>query len=127
MRRIKADDLKEIRRQMAMTNAIRGGKAAAEVTVHAGACGIAAGARDLTASILEEIRMLKTADILVTQADCPGLCEHEPLVTVERQGEQPVRYVKMDAQKIKRVIREHAVEGHPVNEWRLAQDKRQEV
>ncbi len=60
------------------------------------------------------------ADVLVTSTGCAGLCSMEPMMTVELQGAPPVKYVKLDPKKVRRVFAEHVVGGALVREWALA-------
>ena len=62
-----------------------------------GTCGIAAGAREVMAALLEEIEGQGVTDVLVTTSGCAGLCSREPMATVEVPGQAPVKYVEPDA------------------------------
>ena len=55
MPKLTIDDLKTLRDQTAGAIALRAGRPRAKVTVHMGTCGIAAGAREVMAALLEEI------------------------------------------------------------------------
>jgi len=91
------------------------------VTVHMGTCGIAAGARPVMSAMLKGIADGDVQDVILTSSGCAGLCSHEPMMTVEMQGQAPVKYVHMDAQKAERVFREHVMGGKPVVEWAFAE------
>ena len=84
-----------------------------------GTCGIAAGARPVLMSFLEEVQKRNLRDVTITQTGCIGVCRLEPMVEVTRPGEEKVTYVKMTAEKAKRVISEHIVNGKIVNEYTI--------
>ena len=85
-----------------------------------GTCGIAAGARDVMKALLEEIERSQLASVTTTTSGCAGLCSREPMATVELAGHAPVKYVDLDADKIRRIIKEHVVGGKIVDEYALA-------
>lgn len=89
------------------------------VVVGMATCGIAAGARPVLLTFLEEVKKRNLGDVTVSQTGCIGVCRLEPMVEVTRPGEEKVTYVKMTADKVKRVIAEHIVNGHVVNEYTI--------
>ena len=81
-------------------------------------CGIAAGARPVLASFVEEVaKEGLTEKVTVTQTGCIGICQYEPVVEVFEDGKDKVTYVKMTADKAKRVVAEHLKGGKPVEEY----------
>jgi NADP-reducing hydrogenase subunit HndB len=85
-----------------------------------GTCGIASGARKLMTAVLDEIEKKDIKDVIVTTSGCAGLCSREPMATVERLGEAPVKYVDLDAEKMKEIFSEHVLGGKPVEKYALA-------
>ena len=73
-------------------------------TVHMGTCGIASGAREVVNSVAEEVEKSGRTDIRLTTSGCIGVCEHEPLMTVESIGNEPILYGRLDAQKARNVF-----------------------
>ena len=67
MKKLKIGDLAKIRDKVRKTAVLRQGKARAKITVHMGTCGIAAGARSILSSLLEDIRKKKKA--LLSEAE----------------------------------------------------------
>lgn len=120
MKKLKIGDLEKIRDKARRTAILREGKARAKVTVHMGTCGIAAGARDVLTSLLKEIEARKIDDVIVTTSGCAGLCSREPMATVEISGKAPVKYVDLNADKIKKILQEHVMKGDVVDEYALA-------
>jgi len=82
-----------------------------KITVHMGTCGIAAGAREIMKTLLEEIARSGQSRIKVSAGGCIGKCPSEPNITVEIQNEKPVIYQKMDPAKMIRVFNEHLISG----------------
>ena len=80
-------------------------------------CGIAAGARPVLLSIIDEVKKLGLPDVSVVQTGCIGVCRLEPIVEVIRPGEEKVTYIKMTAEKAKRIVDEHVVQGKIVDEY----------
>lgn len=96
-----------------------GGPYKAKITVHMGTCGIAAGARKVMDALLEEIEGREIQDILLTNSGCAGLCSREPMATVELVGKPPVKYVDLDATKMKKIFEDHVLGGNIVAEYAI--------
>lgn len=96
---------------------------AARVLVGMATCGIAAGARPVLNAFVEEIaKRGLTNDITVTQTGCIGICQYEPVVEIF-DGDEKTTYVKMTADKAKRVVAEHLVKGNVVTEYTIGAAK----
>ncbi len=89
------------------------------VVVGMATCGIAAGARPVLLTFLEEVKNRKLGDVSVSQTGCIGVCRLEPMVEITRPGEEKVTYVNMTAEKVKRIIAEHVVNGQVVTEYTI--------
>ena len=89
------------------------------VVVGMATCGIAAGARPVMTSFLEEISKRNLNNVAVEQTGCIGLCRLEPIVEVFAPGQDKVTYVKMTPDKVARVVAEHIVNGQPVAEYTI--------
>jgi NADP-reducing hydrogenase subunit HndB len=89
------------------------------VVVGMATCGIAAGARPVLAGFLDEINKRGLKNITVTQTGCIGVCRLEPIVEVYEPNKEKVTYVKMDADKVARVVTEHLVNHRPVVEYTI--------
>lgn len=87
------------------------------IVVGMATCGIAAGARPVLLSIMDEVKELGLNDVTVAQTGCIGVCRLEPIVEVFKPGEEKVTYVKMTAEKAKKVVKEHIVGGKVVEEY----------
>ena len=112
--KLKPEDLDTISNRMKNTTNLRDGNARAKITVHMGTCGIASGARGIMKAFLTEVEASEVNDVVLTTSGCAGLCSHEPMATVEVQGEAPVKYAKLDDTKVKRIFSEHVIDGNAV-------------
>jgi NADP-reducing hydrogenase subunit HndB len=101
-------------------------KERAKITMHMGTCGIAAGAGPVMEALKEEMASLAAQghDIRVVVSACAGMCSSEPNVTVEVEGEKPVVYQQMDADRMRQVFRRHVLKGEVQTAFALV---RQEV
>jgi NADP-reducing hydrogenase subunit HndB len=90
------------------------------VVVGMATCGIAAGARPVLTEFVNDVNELGLNDkITVTQTGCIGICMYEPVVEIFEPGKEKVTYVKMNAEKAKRVAKEHLQNGRIVNEYTI--------
>jgi len=120
MAKLKVEDLKRIKESMKGMVNLRQGEYRVKVTVHMGTCGIAAGARTLMTALLEKLEKSGATDIILTSSGCAGLCNHEPMITVEVKESAPVKYVNLDPDKVIRIFDEHVLAGHPVADYALS-------
>lgn len=114
-------ELQAIKDKMQAKVALRDGSSEKRVVVGMATCGIAAGARPVLNAFVEQVNAAGLAGaVTVTQTGCCGLCQYEPIVDVYEAGKEKVTYVKMDADKAKRVVEEHLKGGKPVVEYMKA-------
>ena len=97
---------------------LRSGAKEIKVTVHMGTCGIAAGGRDVVVSFLAEIGDAKIDNVTIHQSGCAGLCEMEPMATVQLADGSVYRYGHLESrEKVHQIVQSHLVEGKPVTEY----------
>lgn len=97
---------------------LRSGAKEIKVTVHMGTCGIAAGARDVVVSFLTEIGDAKLDNVTIHQSGCAGLCEMEPMATVQFADGSVFRYGHLENRsRVHQIVQSHLVEGNPVTEY----------
>ena len=65
---------------------------------------------------MNEVESHGANDVVLTTSGCAGLCSHEPMATVELPGEPPVKYAKLDGEKVKRIFTEHVLGGKAIPE-----------
>ena len=119
MAKLTIDDLKKIKEETAKATSLRDGLATVKITVHMGTCGIAAGAREVMNSLMEELAQTDRSDIRVVTSGCMGMCSSEPNVTVEIRNNEPVVYQLMDPSKVRQVFKRHALLGEIQTEFSL--------
>jgi NADP-reducing hydrogenase subunit HndB len=121
MAKLTIEGLKRIRESNKEKMKLReSGGTRGRVNVHMGTCGIAAGARQVLTAFLEGIETSGIQDIGITTSGCAGLCSREPMATVEMFGQAPVKYVDLNATKVKRILHDHITKGTLVEEYALA-------
>ena len=117
-------ELQAIKDKMRDKVVIREGTSDKRVVVGMATCGIAAGARPVLNAFVEGVNAAGlTASVTVTQTGCIGICQYEPVVEVFEAGKEKVTYVKMTAEKAKRVAEEHLKGGKVVAEYTLGNVK----
>ena len=113
-------ELAAIRDKMQNNVTIREGEGQTRIVVGMATCGIAAGARPVLNAFVEGVADAGLGDtVTVTQTGCIGICQYEPVVEVFEAGKDKVTYVKMTADKVKRVLDEHIKGGSPVAEYTI--------
>jgi NADP-reducing hydrogenase subunit HndB len=118
--KLSIQDLAKIREKTKSLMTIREGEGRARVTVHMGTCGIAAGARDIMDALLGEIGKAKIQDVIVTTSGCAGLCNAEPMMTVEIKNQPPVKYGHLTPDKLRKIFVQHILGGQMVVDLVLA-------
>jgi len=113
------EELKKIREKAQKDVELRQKQSRVRIVVGMGTSGIAAGARDVLKTFVEEVGKRNLADVIVTQTGEKGLASQEPMVEVFEEGKPAVVYGNMSAEKAKRVVVEHVVNGHPVSEFAI--------
>ena len=113
-------ELQAIRDRMKDNVTMRSGSGSIRAVVGMATCGIAAGARPVLSALVEEVSKLDLGEkVTVTQTGCIGLCRYEPIVEVYEADKEKVTYVKMTADKARRIAKEHLQNGHVVTEYTI--------
>ena len=113
-------ELQAIRDSMKDKVSLRNGTTGMRVVVGMATCGIAAGARPVLNAFVEEVNNQGlTEKATVTQTGCIGICQYEPVVEIFEAGNEKVTYVKMTAEKARRVVEEHIKGGKIVHEYTI--------
>lgn len=117
-------ELQAIKDKMKDKVILREGVNDIRVVVGMATCGIAAGARPVLNTLVEEVSKEGLSDkVTVSQTGCIGICQLEPIVEVFESGKDKVTYVKMTSEKAKRVVEEHLKGGKVVSEYTIAGHK----
>ena len=117
---ISLEQLAAIRDKMKDKVVIREGAAETRVVVGMATCGIAAGARPILNAFVDGVAKEGLTDkVTVSQTGCIGICQYEPVVEVFESGKEKVTYVKLTAEKVEKIIKEHLVGGNVVTEYTI--------
>ena len=108
MAKLTLDDLRRMRgeRQKAMEMRDSSNKDV-QVIVGMGTCGIAAGAKDTFAALVDTLTEKGLTNVLIRQTGCMGLCHSEPTVEVVVPGMPTVIYGHVDAVTAKAIVEMH--------------------
>lgn len=120
MVRLNIADLQNVKDENKSTFTLRKGDYKAKIVVHMGTCGIAAGARNVMTTLMNELALSKKDDALVKTTGCGGLCSREPMAVVELKDQTPVIYGDLNEEKMKEIFREHVMGAKPVEKYALA-------
>ncbi len=117
-------ELQAIKNKMKDKVVLREGTEETRVVVGMATCGIAAGARPVLNTLVEEVNNAGlSGKVTVSQTGCIGICQLEPIVEIFEAGKEKTTYVKMDAEKAKRIVEEHLKGGNIVSEYTIANHK----
>ena len=112
-------ELQAIRDKMkANVNTCDGVEGKMRILVGMATCGIAAGARPVLNAFSEEIAKRNITHAVVSQTGCIGICQYEPVVEIV-EGDTKTTYVKVDAEKVQRIVSEHVIGKKPVTEFTI--------
>ena len=87
-----------------------------EVKVSMATCGIAAGARETMAAMMDEATKRGIKNIVFTQSGCMGYCHSEPTIVIVRPGEEPVTFGNVKgAERIREIFDKFIERGELVD------------
>ena len=113
-------ELAAIRDKMKDKVVIREGSQGVRVVVGMATCGIAAGARPVLNTFVEEIAKSGLTDkVSVTQTGCIGICQYEPVVEIYEDGKDKVTYVKMTPEKAAEIVEKHLKGGNVITDYTI--------
>ncbi|MCE5323887.1 (2Fe-2S) ferredoxin domain-containing protein [bacterium] len=87
------------------------------VRVGMATCGISAGADAVHDEFINAVRQAGLDNVDVIPTGCVGRCDLEPMAEVTRGDEPPVLYIRLDPEKVKRIVDEHLAGGKIVTEY----------
>lgn len=117
-------EIKAIRDRMQAEKATRevSGEGDIRIVVGMATCGIAAGARPVFNTLMEEVANRHLENVKVSRTGCMGMCKLEPIVEVYVPGQEKVTYIHVDSQKAKDIIEKHIVGGNVITEYLAANE-----
>jgi NADP-reducing hydrogenase subunit HndB len=111
------EELRKIREEALQSMKVRDGASTCKIVIAMGTCGIAAGAREVMSTVLEELEKRGLTDVTVTQTGCKGLCEQEPMMDISKPGQPLVTYGYVTPEKARTIVAQHVVNDSIVGEW----------
>ena len=117
------EELRALREKMKSQTDNRSVAGSDETVIKVGmaTCGIAAGARPVLDALLDEADKRHLHNVSISQTGCIGMCRLEPIVEVF-QGGQKFTYIHMTADKARKVMNDHVVNGNPVKEYLIGEN-----
>lgn len=117
------EELRALREKMKSQTDNRGVAGADETVIKVGmaTCGIAAGARPVLDALLEEADKRHLHNVSISQTGCIGMCRLEPIVEIFKDG-QKFTYVHMTAEKARKVMNDHVVNGNSCKEYLISEN-----
>ena len=118
------EDLKKIRDKAKNNMTMRSDdKQKYRVVVGMATCGIAAGARPVLNTLVEEVAN-NDLPATVLQTACIGTCTLEPIVEVFDRDDNKTTYVLDDAKKAKEIAKEHLKNDKIIDEYTIGHYKK---
>ena len=112
-------ELEAIRKKTLDSITLRKDADGIRIVVGMATCGIAAGARPVLTSFMDEVSKRGLQNVVVAQTGCIGVCRLEPIVEVYAPGLEKVTYVKVTPDMVGKIITEHIVNGNAVTEYTI--------
>jgi NADP-reducing hydrogenase subunit HndB len=103
---------------------MRDGETHKRIVVGMATCGIAAGARPVMNAFTDELAKRNLNNVTVGMTGCMGMCALEPMVDIYDEKGNKTTYVKMNPEKVARVVAEHVVNGQPVSEYTVTAEQK---
>ena len=92
-----------------------------KIVVGQGSCGIATGAKKTAAEFEKQLKA-NNLDTELTITGCVGTCYLEPIVDVYEDNGDMTRYVKVQPDRVEKIIEEHIKGGKPVEEYAISEE-----
>lgn len=93
-----------------------------EILIGMATCGISSGARETLNAFVSELSKEGIDSAKVISVGCIGYCHSEPTVQVNIQGQKPILYGNVKENVVPKIVKEHIIGGHPVENLRLNVD-----
>lgn len=108
------DELKKLKEKAQRQVTLREGNKKYRVVFSMGTSGIAAGAREVMTTMLDELDKRGIDDVEVAVTGEIGLVDAEPVIRVEEASGEKVTYAKVNADGARQIVSEHLEKGKVV-------------
>ena len=118
------DELKKLKEKAQRQVALREGNKKYRVVFSMGTSGIAAGAREVMTTMLDEIEKRGLEDVEVRVTGEVGLEDVEPVIRIEEAGGEKTTYAHLDADGARKIVAEHLEKGKKVDRLAVGKEKK---
>ncbi len=109
------EELQKLRERAQRHLALRGSKRKYRVVISMGTSAIAAGAREVMTTVLDELDKRGIENVEIAVDGGSGLTDAEPVVCVEDKSGEKVTYARVNPASARKIVAEHLVEGRVVD------------
>jgi NADP-reducing hydrogenase subunit HndB len=120
------EQLKQLKEKAQKQISLREGGKKYRVVVGMSTSGVAAGAREVMTTMLDEIEKQSIGSVEVCVTGEIGMVDAEPMVRVEETGGEKTVYGKVDLDGARRIVSQHLQKGKKVQELAVGQTKEKE-
>ncbi|ASV76443.1 NAD-reducing hydrogenase subunit HoxF [Thermogutta terrifontis] len=92
----------------------RVGKGRIFIQVGSATCEHAAGSLEVAEEFRKHIAASGRDDIVLRKTGCTGRCSREPIVSVFRMGEMPIKYQLVNRELVHKIFTQHVLGGEPL-------------
>ena len=121
------DELKKLKDKAQRQVALREGNKKYRVVFSMGTSGIAAGAREIMTTMLDEIDKRGIDNVEVAVTGEIGLVDAEPVIRIEDRSGEKVTYAKVNAEAARKIVTEHLQKGKIVDGLAVGKVKEKEA
>src|ERR1700690_3496343 len=108
------NELKKLKEKAQRQVSLREGNKKYRVVFSMGTSGIAAGAREVMTTMLDEIDKRGIEDVEIAVTGEIGLVDAEPVIRVEQSSGEKVTYAKVSPESARKIVAEHLEKGKVV-------------
>ena len=120
------EQLKQLKEKAQKQISLREGGKKYRVVVGMSTSGVAAGAREVMTTMLDEIEKQSIGSVEVCVTGEIGMVDAEPMVRVEETGGEKTVYGKVNLEDARKIVTQHLQKGKKVQELAVGQTKDKE-
>ena len=97
------------------------------VVIGQGSCGIATGAKKTAAEFEKQIAEKNISNVTLGVTGCVGTCYLEPIVDVYDDDGKMTRYVKVQPDKVEKIVEEHLMQHQVAEDQAITEEDKEFV